>query len=476
MKTIKIKRCNVTIIIHLLLIMIIVGCIKKTAQKNEKLVINTYNSGFKEGYGVNNLTFNGISSASDGRIYYVITSTLINVGAQMYSFNPQNDKISHLADLTEICGEKGHNTIPQGKCHVQFSEAAKKLYFSTHQGYYEIIDGREHIPKNLPNGYKPYPGGHILSYDLVNGKFEDLGIPVPEEGVITMNMDTSRRIIYGLSWPSGILFHYEVSNRKTTVIGPVVGKGEKGQVGSSFRVICRSLAINPENGTVYFTNSEGTILSLKVGRNSIEQVERDNLAKDYFGHYRKNEIASGGYAIGSAGYNWRQTAYSTIDKMIYGVHGTSGYLFRFDPDKSRVEILERITSKPSKKSGMFDQFYYGYLGFTIGPDQHTIYYLSGAPLYDNKGKRITSKEVSKETLMYEIHENLHLITYDIRTNDYCDHGPIYYGDNQLTPHYVQSIAVGSDNTVYTLGVISTDDIKRTDLISIKINSDYTTMD
>jgi hypothetical protein len=28
---------------------------------------------------------------------------------------------------------------------------------------------------------------------------------------------------------------------------------------------------------------------------------------------------------------------------------------------------------------MFDEFSYGYLGFTLGPDEQTIYYLTGGP-------------------------------------------------------------------------------------------------
>lgn len=384
----------------------------------------------------------------------------------MYSFDPKNNKITHLCDITEKCGEKkekGVKTIPQGKVHVHFYEANGKLYFATHQGYYEVVNGVEIIPRNLPEGYKPYPGGHLLSYDLNSGEFKDYGIPISNEGIITMNMDIRRKIIYGLSWPSGILFRYEVDKNTLSIIGPVTGEGEKG-TGTAFRVICRSIAINPEDGSAYLTRSEGTILRLRLGQNKLEEVEGENMVKDYFGNYTVS-------AVGPGAYNWRQTVWSTSDKMIYGIHGNSGYLFRFDPDKSRIEVLDRITSKPSQQSGMFDQFHYGYLGFTLGPDQNTIYYLTGAPLYDDIGRRITSSERSLKTLIYYTQENTHLITYNISTYEYRDHGPIFYndGNKQRRPLNIQSIAVGSDNTVYTLGEITTEGKTRCDLISIKIN-------
>jgi hypothetical protein len=188
----------------------------------------------------------------------------------------------------------------------------------------------------------------------------------------------------------------------------------------------------------------------------VEHIEGEDLKKDYFGLYDPS-------SAGHMGYNWRQVIWYPAEKNIYGVHGNSGYLFRFEPDVPRVEVLDRITSLPSQRSGMFDQFSYGYLGFTLGPDEHTLYYLTGGPIY-REGKRVTGKSV---TAMGEAKglEDLHLITYDIPTRKYRDHGAIFYADGQR-PLNVNSIAVGKDGTVYTLARITENGITRTDLISI----------
>ena len=150
--------------------------------------------------------------------------------------------------------------------------------------------------------------------------------------------------------------------------------------------------------------------------------------------------------------------------MIYGVHGNSGYLFRFDPRAERVEVLDRITSAPSQRAGMFDQFSYGYLGFTLGPDGRTIYYLTGGPVYV-EGKRLAGKS---KTAMGESKgiEDLHLdhLRHSHRA-PYVDHGAIFFADGQR-PAYVNSIAVGKDGTVYALSRITEDGKTRTDLISI----------
>lgn len=415
----------------------------------KKLVAKTYNSGFAIAHD----TYNGISSASDGKIYYVLSSQSIDTGGQMYSFDPRTGKIHHCGDLTEACGEQGMKAIVQGKSHVRFVEKGGKLYFATHVGYYSMVNGMEKmgIP---PAGYQAYPGGHLLAYDMKTGKFDNLAIAPHQEGILTMNMDTQRGLIYGITWPTGYFFRYDLATKVLKEIGPLSGEGENGN-GQRFRTLCRSLAIDPADGAVYATSSEGTIFRLGVGQDVLEPLEED-MKKDYFGIYDPS-------SAGHMGYNWRQTVWYPGDKSVYGVHGNSGYLFRFDPRESRVSVIDRITSEPSRRSGMFDQFSYGYLGFILGPDQHTLYYLTGGPVY-MEGRRVKGKS---STAMGEARglEDLHLVTYDIPTGRYRDRGAIFYPNGQR-PLYVNSIAVGQDGTVYTLARITENGKTRTDLVSI----------
>ena len=435
------------------------GCQGKTGRDSvtatlsrnaEPLIAATFNSGF----GIAHDTYNGITAASDGRIYYVLSSQSHATGGQMYSYDPATSMIAHLGDLTGICGEGGLNTIAQGKSHVNFVESDGKLYFATHIGYYSIIEGMEKmgIP---PPGFKPYPGGHFLSYDLESGVFDDLAIEPHGEGILTMNMDTRRGTIYGLTWPTGYLLRLDISTRKLTNLGAVSGEGENGQ-GENFRVICRSIAIDPENGTAYLTNAEGDILMCRPGEDRVEVLDGEDMRKDYFGLYDPS-------SPGSMGYNWRQVVWSEADSCIYGVHGNSGYLFRFDPRLPRLELLDRITSEPSRKSGMFDQFSYGYLGFMLGPDRQTLYYLTGGPIYEDgvllRGKSSTAMGEAKGL------ENLHLVTWHIPTGRYRDHGPVFYADGER-PLYVNSIAVGPDGSVYTLARITENGHTRSDLVAI----------
>ncbi len=422
---------------------------KGAAAPTGGLKARTYNSGFALAHD----TYNAIDVASDGNVYYVLSSQSIDTGGQMYSFNPGTHTIKHLGDLTEICGESGGKTISQGKSHVHFVESKGKLYFGTHVGFYSMVDGMEKmgIP---PPGYKEYPGGHILSYDLKTGKFGDLAIVPHKEGILALNMDTARGLIYCITWPTGYLIRYDLAKKELKEIGLLSGAGENG-AGRDFRTLCRSLAIDPGDGSVYATTSEGTIYRLKPGSDQLEALEED-MRKDYFGLYDPT-------SAGHMGYNWRQTVWYPGNKTVYGVHGNSGYLFQFDPREQRVNVIDRITSLPSKRSGMFDEFSYGYLGFALGPDRHTLYYLTGGPVYVD-GHRVKGKS---STAMGEAKglEDLHLVTYDIATGKYGDHGAIFYGDGQR-PLYVNAIAVAKDGTVYTLARITENGTTRTDLVQV----------
>jgi hypothetical protein len=425
------------------------GCVAVGEHKQERIGAHAYKSNFPLSHD----SYNAISVGSDGRVYYVLSTESVDEGAAMFRFDPSTRKIARLGDLTKASGEESLRAIPQGKSHVSFREANGKLYFATHVGYYTIRDGME-IMGDPPPGYGPYPGGHFLSYDITTGRFENLALAPGHEGIITMNMDQARGRLYGITWPTGYFLRYDLAKKDLKNLGSIAIQGENGK-GPTYETICRSLAIDPRDGSVYFTNSPGSIFRYRYDSDSISHVSGDNMVKDYFGSYDP-------HSPGHMGYNWRQTTWYDAGHSIYGVHGNSGYLFRFDPATERLDVLDRITSEPSRRSGMFDEFSYGYLGFALGPDGHTLHYLTGGPVYEH-GRRVagisnTAKGESKGV------EDLHLVTYDIENSRYADNGAIFL-ENGDRPAYVNSVAVGKDGTVYTLSRITEQGATRADLIS-----------
>ncbi|MCB0688285.1 MAG: hypothetical protein KDC53_17225 [Saprospiraceae bacterium] len=418
----------------------------------KKIIAKKYYSGFPLAHD----TYNALSSASDGCLYYVLSSEDIEIGGYLCKFNPENEEITIIGDLTEICGEKGNHTIGQGKSHVLFYEKDKSLYFGTHVGYYEMIDGMERLPANPPNNFGLYPGGHLLEYNMITGQFKDLAMLPYGEGLLTMVMDIDRSQIYGITWPTGHLIHYELNTGTLKDLGTISAKGEAGIPGDDFRVLCRSMVVDPRNGNVYFTRSNGDILYYHPEQETFSHLEAPTMQLDYFGQYDYKQP-------GNMGYNWRKAFWYSPENAIYGVHGNSGYLFKYSPDDQKIEIVERLTSIPSRRSGIFDQFSYGYLGFVLGPDQETIYYLTGGPIYED-GQRLKGEDKIAKGGAKGL-ENLHLITYHIPSEKYIDHGPIFYTDGGI-PIYVNSIALDQEGAVYTLARMQHEGKEIEDLIRI----------
>ena len=65
-------------------------------------------------------------------------------------------------------------------------------------------------------------------------------------------------------------------------------------------------------------------------------------------------------------------------------------------------------------------------------------------------------------------ENLHLVTYDLPTGAYQDHGPVFYADGRR-PTYVNSIAVTADGSVYTIARNERDGHVHVDLVRIRLS-------
>ncbi len=429
------------------------GGSRQAGPDQEKMIARQFYSGFADAHD----TYNAISPASDGCVYYVLSSTRYDVGGQFYRYDPGSDRTEFIADLSEALGEKDAKYIAQGKSHVEFTECEGKLYFATHAGYYQMIDGAEQMPVTAPEGYKLYPGGHFVSYDLETRQIQDLALAPEGDGIITMAMDTDRKHIYGLTWPHGLFLDYDLSSRSLRNLGPVTRAGETGLGTPEFRVICRSMFVDPRDGNVYYSTADGDIYAYHPSCDAPWKVEGVDLRLDYFGAYDPSDA-------GSMGYNWRKIVWYAPENKAYGVHGNSGYLFSFDPAGKKIEIVERITSEPSRRSGMFDQFSYGYLGFQID-GKGMVYYLTGAPVYDENGKRIAGLDKINMGAA-KGKEYLHLVTYDIPHRLYRDLGPVFYADGSY-PTYVNSIALGADGAVYTLARFVHDGREIEDLIRIE---------
>jgi hypothetical protein len=371
--------------------------------------------------------FDSLSSASDGCLYYTLCSHDIDTHARVYRLNPATGEAPEfLGDLGEIVGEAGTNSVPQGKSHSQYYEHGRRLYFATHYGYYKPSSNKEE-PGETPPGYRPYPGGHFASFDMRTGRFRDLAKAPPGEGILTMTLDASRGRLYGLTWPNGHFIYYDLAERHLADLGPVSRGGEFGD-GDQYFCLCRSLGLDPRDGSVYLTNADGEIR--RYDHQSDEVVSTGaSLKRDIFGHW---EV----HTPGHQGYNWRKVLWHHQMGKFLAVHPKSAFLFSFDPQTREVEIIERIAADELRKNGRFEPFRYGYLGLAFGPDQQTLYYLTAT--YDLRAEDGRN-----------VPEVLHLVTYSLPTGRLADHGVVRLKDGRY-PTMTHSIAVHPNGRVYTV--------------------------
>jgi hypothetical protein len=94
-----------------------------------------------------------------------------------------------------------------------------------------------------------------------------------------MAMDARRGRLYGITWPKGHFFRYDLATRELKDLGPISHDGEAGS-GPGYRALCRAIVVNPEDGSVYLTTSDGAILRYRYDKDAIETVAGEDLRKD----------------------------------------------------------------------------------------------------------------------------------------------------------------------------------------------------
>jgi hypothetical protein len=56
-----------------------------------------------------------------------------------------------------------------------------------------------------------------------------------------------------------------------------------------YRALCRSLVVNSDEGSVFFTTVDGLILRYVYDRDALEILQGEDMKKDYFGSFDPNQ-------------------------------------------------------------------------------------------------------------------------------------------------------------------------------------------
>lgn len=181
-------------------------------------------------------------------------------------------------------------------------------------------------------GYEAYAGGHLLRYRpppdqdkrpiRIDSACEttDLGIAVEHESIYALALDANRNVLYGLTYPSGNFFRYEITDAKFTVLGRVAEHKMRGEKFERDRLIGRAIAID-KDGAAYTSGEDGALFRYVPGAAKIEKLATTIPAEP-----------------GRQGFNRVEVWSSDPSGKLYG--GTSdGYLVRLLPDSLTLENL-----------------------------------------------------------------------------------------------------------------------------------------
>ena len=157
--------------------------------------------------------YSGALLARDGRVYTAACRG--KRPGRLYVYDPKADEIKICATFTSGAqrgGEDGEPLPPDVAPTLDDGPGAwLHGHDKIHARLYEGPEGRIYgatdsaVANERPNNTRVYAGGHFFAYDPKTGKIIDLGWARRHEGIIAMCMDRERMILYGITWPSGLL-------------------------------------------------------------------------------------------------------------------------------------------------------------------------------------------------------------------------------------------------------------------------------
>lgn len=384
---------------------------------------------FQPDFAFGDSNYNALTATSDGNIHFVINTHNSNYGCRYYIFHPEKGSITLAGKLDEVLREPAKTHIPQGKVHTPLIEHDGKIWFATHTAFYH-----GDLPE-LDSGKKtPYSGGRFMSYDLKSRRFTDLARVMPGEGIISMAMDSNRGVLYGLTWPSGILVSYDIEKRQLQSWGAVQGRGEWGEHPAEWDRICRTLGVAP-SGEVFGSTMDG-----KIWKYDPAQYRRVSFIEGLDLSRTPRSQSAAETLRGDFEYNWRSIQWNPGTGSFWGIIWETSTLFEFLPSANYIRAVADL--RPKAYQDMPRNPEISQLGFMLATP-NTVLYLAHGPAVEIEGRP-------------SVQSGLYLLTYDIDTKTLRDHGPILSRDKRRV-FFAESIAIGKDGHIYTVAWVEVAD-------------------
>ncbi|MFC2076289.1 hypothetical protein ACFLT7_04320 [candidate division KSB1 bacterium] len=377
--------------ISLILLFISTGAIPLYGQDKVPVTIYTFPGGHQE-----DGMWTALHAARDGRVYVGLCTH--GGSGQFYAYEPQSDKIRHIAMTQEAVNQMTSGREAHGKLHSQFMETANgDVWFGTDMSYHSYFARWD--------GPEAYPGGHLLIYDPKTDLLKSLGAPFPGQAVRVIQMDEKRRMVYVVAFPTGKFYKYHMDS------GRVEFKGRVDNWDSIARVM-----VMDDDGNVYGSFAPYRIFKYDVAADKLLDLPTiiPHLEGPWCdrGHGHRENM-------------WRNAIWHPEEKVIYGLEMGSSTLFRFDPATNAITDLGQFTVEEFQGERIVPYTLHSFLLY----DNNKIYY--AAP----SGKRDMPCQ---------------LLSYDIATGVKSNLGILEAADGSV-PTNLQGASIAPDGTIYFAG-------------------------
>ena len=264
-----------------------------------------------------------LGAAADGKIYGATSG----VHSYLFAFSPATNQVRPLGTIGDA----------QGVHHSLAVDPAGPVYIGTGKNVFkqfmikpDLSFGVNHISQDLwtqvKEQYKEFAGGHLDSYDPAkegrapraeqSAPVTDLGIPVAGEGIYCLTLDPQRQVLYGISYPHGHFFCYDLKQHRAVDKGSIFKEVQFGGPDDrTQRTLPRDLVV-AASGDVYTSTDDGHLLRLDAAKQELQTLPA--------------RIPGEAMQVIDA---WVRAG-----DVLYG--GTSeGFLFRFSPASGEVDNL-----------------------------------------------------------------------------------------------------------------------------------------
>lgn len=280
----------------------------------------------------NSSAITSLITASSGLIYGCTSGE----ESYLFIFDPLINKVRHLGKIPGAEQTGVHHSLVEDKDGNIYIGTGANIFEDVNLSKWGAPGDKLDITlwKDIKNHFRNYPGGRLLRYkpasnDIVklvgnNAEVEDLGMPLANNSIYALTIDPKGREIYGLTYPDGHFFTYNISQKKFRDLGQVDTQRVYHGPERHWRTLPRALVCD-DSGRVFMSSTKGMINYFDPKQGKLVSTNIEIPGDYYYMQFYEDYTSVEYFAKDGNG-------------LIYG-GTTDGYLFSFDPRVMRLRNL-----------------------------------------------------------------------------------------------------------------------------------------